>query len=149
MENIFHDYDLYSYVGNLIQVLNEENINFFITYSIKNYKLYTCFIYCLIHGQYNLLHKIIDILKANTITDTFENANIFNLKESNNNEMKQIIASMTYYSFLQVLFNFLIDYFADFDTFNIQTFLQENLYVILKDDSLCKQMSSYLNINLK
>jgi hypothetical protein len=65
-KEIFNQYDIYTYVENLSHVLNEENIHFFLSYNLKNYKLLAVFIFCIINENFKFLKNIFKLIVFNS-----------------------------------------------------------------------------------
>lgn len=64
LKKLFEEYDLNSYVENLSQVINKENVIFFINYNLSSSKFQNVILYCIINDKIDLLRKIGDLLKS-------------------------------------------------------------------------------------
>lgn len=62
IKQIFLSNDIVSYVENLSQVINKENIYFFINFNANSSKLQCIILYCVINHKYELIHKLFSLL---------------------------------------------------------------------------------------
>jgi hypothetical protein len=93
-KHIFEEYDIFSYVENLVDVLNEEKIMFFLSHNLQSSKLYVILLFCLVFEKINVLKKIFQFLK---------------IYSDNNNDF--------HYSAYVILFiEFIKDFFSSIDS---------------------------------
>ena len=62
IKNIFEEYDIIVSIENLMQVLNKENVVFFLNYNLSSYKLQVMMVYCFVMSSYALICKIYKLL---------------------------------------------------------------------------------------
>ena len=62
IKNIFEEYDIIVSIENLMQVLNKENVVFFLNYNLSSYKLHVMMVYCFVMSSYALICKIYKLL---------------------------------------------------------------------------------------
>ena len=62
IKSIFLSNDIVSYVENLSQVINKENVFFFINFNANSSKLQCIILYCVINHKYELIHKLFSLL---------------------------------------------------------------------------------------
>ena len=62
IKSIFLSNDIVSYVENLSQVINKENVFFFINFNANSSKLQCIILYCVINHKYELIHKLLSLL---------------------------------------------------------------------------------------
>jgi len=62
MKNIFHEYDIYSYIENIQDILSYENIIFFINYNFNSSKIYVIILFCMIFEKYNFIRSLFNLL---------------------------------------------------------------------------------------
>ncbi len=91
MKNIFHQYDIYSYVENIQDVLSFENVIFFINYNFNSSKIYVVILFCLIFDKFLFLRKIFNLLLSmdNYINFSTEKKDLNGLIVSEYNSKKQ------------------------------------------------------------
>ena len=105
MNNIFEEYDIFSYVQNLTDILNEEKVIFFLSHNLQTSKLYIVFIYSVIYDNFSLLKKIFFYLKVCSL---------------NNDDFH-------YITYLILFIDFLTNFFKDFQS------LSENFFMFIED----------------
>ena len=64
-KDIFHTHDIYSYIGNLEQILMEENINFFLNHNFENFKFKILILFSLINEKYSFVNKVFALIISN------------------------------------------------------------------------------------
>lgn len=102
MNNIFQEYDIFSYVENLNSVLSEENIVFFITHNLNSSKLQVIFLFCLIFENCEFLKNVLKLINSNGTNLKNEIENNYDL--SNN-------------LFLTTFIQFILEFYQDFFSF--------------------------------
>jgi len=62
MKSIFHEYDIYSYIENIQEILSYENIIFFINYNFNSSKIYVIILFCLVFDRADFMRKFFNLL---------------------------------------------------------------------------------------
>lgn len=82
IKNIFEEYDIIVSIENLMQVLNKENVVFFLNYNLSSYKLHVMMVYCFVMSSYALICKIYKLLNDNNNNNSGKNDGIGVVKGS-------------------------------------------------------------------
>jgi hypothetical protein len=141
MESIFHEQDIFSYTHNLSNVLNEENILFFISHNLSSSKIQILFLYSLIFDNLNFFSIIYQtLLKLDKLNFRYLKTGHmhFSTKE-------QKFPNQTFFVLLITMVEFFSDFFKEFQIFNLKATLEPMLYNIFKDFQIQKFIQDYLN----
>ena len=76
IKNIFEEYDIIVSIENLMQVLNKENVVFFLNYNLSSYKLHVMMVYCFLMNSYGLIHKIYKLLNEDNNNNNKIDSNV-------------------------------------------------------------------------
>jgi hypothetical protein len=117
MRNIFLEYDIFSYVENLNNILNEENVVFFINHNMGNSKLNIVILFCFIFEVRDFITKILNCLL-------------------NCEEGIQLEENLNFILFFEYLSEFIRDFFKDFKSIDTNRLLQDLFKDSFKENCL-------------
>ena len=113
--DIFHSNDMYSYIGNLEQILSDENINFFLNHNFENFKFKILIIFSLINEKYSFMNKIFNLILFNKNFYHKEN------EEDYHDFQKNIIFQNVNIYIIEII----IDVFENVKCFNVRLIIEE------------------------
>lgn len=88
MKNIFHEYDIYSYLENIQDVLSYENVIFFINHNFNSSKIYVILLYCIIFDKADFIRSFLFLcLNMDDYLSNTQNFNNDNLKSFNQDSL--------------------------------------------------------------
>lgn len=59
---VFHEFDIFSYVENMMEIISFENIIFFLNHNFASSKIFILLLFCLIYNRHDFIRKIFMIL---------------------------------------------------------------------------------------